>query len=759
MTNFKKVCLSCKEEFEPAHESCPKDGGQLVPVAVDPLVGTVFADKYQILKVLGSGGMSVIYQARHKYMERLCAVKLLHPFLVADASMFQRFQYEAKAASNLNHPNVVGVHDFGITNDGRAYLVMDYLSGEDLASILEREVILPEAQAREIFRQACLGLDHAHSKGVIHRDLKPSNLFLEPQDDGSIIVKLVDFGIAKISTAPGETESGQNLTRTGEVFGSPLYMSPEQCSGQSLDARSDIYSFGCVMFETVAGKTPLIGQTALDTMHKHLRERPTKPSEIAPRIVISQELEQVIMHCLEKRPEDRFESVAELYNILFGEKIPKAGSSTGSSKGASSLSLQVQVKSQNSNNYNTGTAVSTDGGTIVTNSRGQASGHQSLALGTPAGKNAKGGPKNKILERLSKTAIVSGIKDPKRRGKTLTGLIFSASFLSAISYIYFFWDGPATDKGTFFNRNRYLIAMGIGDSLKSSGNYQGAEALYNHAIYIARLFSDRGSKKAAALRAKLELYTKANDNANKEATLKEINQILTDRLLEDYAMADRELDRIAVEAAKLDHGNGDEVIISKQLDADLSAVVGGLVDLGRRLAANGLYDKQILLLTKACTLYAKFSAVDDPQLAKLKLELALSHWNRDEVEFVGPLIKQSLKIMRAALENKKPGARTIDLAEVLLKLGQFDRDRSSFDDAKSELNEALSHLEVYEKKNGTTPSQISEIRRGRKLLAETLNAIADLERQKKDLVKAESYRARSDSIKQLPDQPEGLEAN
>ena len=199
MESFSKVCPTCKKEYSNEVVVCPDDNDQLAPLAKDALVGTVFADKYEILSVLGAGGMSVIYKARHKYMERICAVKLLHPFLLSDASMFQRFQYEAKAASNLSHPNVVAMHDFGITNDGKAYLVMDYLEGEDLSTVLERDVFLTEPQAREIFRQAMAGLDHAHSKGVIHRDLKPSNLFLIPQTDGSVLVKLVDFGIAKIT--------------------------------------------------------------------------------------------------------------------------------------------------------------------------------------------------------------------------------------------------------------------------------------------------------------------------------------------------------------------------------------------------------------------------------------------------------------------------------------------------------------------------------------------------------------------------------
>lgn len=181
MDNNRKICLVCKKHFEGAQaalENCPTDDSKLVQLMADPLVGTIFAEKYDILSVLGSGGMSIIYKAQHRYMERVVAIKLLHPFLVQDPLMLQRFQYEAKAASNLSHPNVVTTHDFGITGDGRAYLVMDYLEGEDLGKLLEREHVLPEAEALKIFQQTMCGLAHAHSKSVIHRDLKPSNIFL-----------------------------------------------------------------------------------------------------------------------------------------------------------------------------------------------------------------------------------------------------------------------------------------------------------------------------------------------------------------------------------------------------------------------------------------------------------------------------------------------------------------------------------------------------------------------------------------------------
>jgi serine/threonine protein kinase len=309
---LQKVCLTCKKEYEGDTASCPDDGGELVPKMKDPFIGTVIADKYELLSVLGVGGMSTIYKAKHKYMGRMAALKLLHPYLVADASMFQRFQYEAKAASTLDHSNVVGIYDFGITDDGKAYLVMDYLEGEDLSVLLEREGLLPEIQAREIFRQACAGLDHAHSKGVIHRDLKPSNLFLCPEDEGRFIVKLVDFGIAKISEAPGE--AAQNLTRTGEVFGSPLYMSPEQCLGKTMDNRTDIYSLGSCMYEALTGRPLFTGENAFTIMTKHIHELPEAMD--LPQFPAFIEIERIVFRALAKNPDERYATVTDLKSDL-----------------------------------------------------------------------------------------------------------------------------------------------------------------------------------------------------------------------------------------------------------------------------------------------------------------------------------------------------------------------------------------------------------------------------------------------------------
>ena len=276
----------------------------------DALIGKTFADRYEILSVLGKGGMSVVYKARHKLMGRIVAIKLLHPHLVSNEAAVKRFQQEAQAASSLNHPNVISVHDFGIINENQAYLVMDCLEGMTLSEVLENEEHISVERAARIFRQVCAGLEHAHEKGIIHRDLKPSNLCLIREDNGNELVKIVDFGIAKL--LPQDGQQRQQLTQTGEVFGSPLFMSPEQCQAKPLDTRADIYSLGCVMYEALCGMPPLMGDTSYDTMTMHIKTQPQTFKQVAPNLDIPQDIEAIVLRCLEKRPEDRYQSAAQV---------------------------------------------------------------------------------------------------------------------------------------------------------------------------------------------------------------------------------------------------------------------------------------------------------------------------------------------------------------------------------------------------------------------------------------------------------------
>ncbi len=682
MESFSKVCPTCKKEYSNEVIVCPDDSSQLAPLAKDALIGTVFADKYEILSVLGAGGMSVIYKARHKYMERICALKLLHPFLLSDSSMFQRFQYEAKAASNLYHPNVVAMHDFGITNDGKAYLVMDYLEGEDLSTVLERDVFLTEPQAREIFRQALAGLDHAHSKGVIHRDLKPSNLFLIPQTDGSVLVKLVDFGIAKI------TDSGsaaQNLTRTGEVFGSPLYMSPEQCAGKSLDARSDIYSLGCLMYEALSGRRPLVGESALETMHMHIKEMPLTLSQAAPKLEVSPQLENAVMKCLCKRPDDRFSSVAELYQEIYGEPLPKVpvAHSTGGT--------DSQIVIPSPTNYSASS--STKRADEITDKSG-------LYL-TPS-------DKKKLLPFVVALAI------------------FTLVASSATYWLLFVWPGPENDQGTVVNRWTYTFWIARGGELAKQNHFEDASAAYDKAEAVADKFGDNFGRKVNVLRAKLDLASNLNQPKKTEQILRSLGQVNRDQALGDCDLSRKEIARIdslyKTTVANKQAGSKTSVYeLALQMGTKIEAFIG----VSRRLGAVQAYDDQEDLLTKAYQLYSQLAGDDDPQLADLKTELAYSHWQQDEVSQVRPLLKEALSIRIKVNERSKSQTSNLDEGEAWLRLGQFDRDRSKFAEAEKELEKALNILHQYKKLDKSNNNSV----RAYKLLIEALNAMADYKAQ------------------------------
>lgn len=273
----------------------------------------IFDNVWHILERLGEGGMSVVYKARHLDLNRLVAIKVLLPHLTSNSKNLQRFRQEAVTASSLNHPNLIHVENFGQTPDGRTFIIMDFVEGESLSELLARESKLDPIRALFIFVQAANALQHAHERNVIHRDLKPSNIMLIKGEEGEF-VKIVDFGIAKLLL--DDDDQMQHLTQTGEVFGSPIYMSPEQCRGEKLDSRSDIYSFGVLMYETLAGHPPHKGTNVLDTMQKHLGEQP-KPlvDGNAPDSLLKR-LNVIVLKAMDKDPGSRYKTMLELEEDL-----------------------------------------------------------------------------------------------------------------------------------------------------------------------------------------------------------------------------------------------------------------------------------------------------------------------------------------------------------------------------------------------------------------------------------------------------------
>ncbi|MGD9684462.1 MAG: serine/threonine protein kinase [Candidatus Obscuribacterales bacterium] len=316
-----KTCPKCGHEDSSGLAVCPKDGTALKskkPKAADKFIGTTIAEKYHIESLLGRGGMSVVYKAKHLLMDRTVAVKMLRQDLVSVPQLLERFKQESKAVSALRHQNIITVFDFGLLPDATPYLIMDYLEGQTLAEILKTETRLSPERALPLFAQACDALAHSHSRGVVHRDIKPGNLLVRQEPDGTESLTIFDFGIAKMLGQDGSTIN--KLTSSGEVFGSPLYMSPEQCSGEKIDARSDIYSLACVFHELVLGVPPFRGDSPMDTLMRHLND-PVKPfSEAAPDVQLPPGFEEIITKALSKDPEDRYKSMSE-----FRDEILRVG--------------------------------------------------------------------------------------------------------------------------------------------------------------------------------------------------------------------------------------------------------------------------------------------------------------------------------------------------------------------------------------------------------------------------------------------------
>ncbi len=306
--DYKMVCLECGKEFDDGYEACPYDASVLARVLDKLAPGSIFGQKYKIDSPLGSGGMSTVYKAQHMFLDKVVAIKLLNHQLASDARAVQRFQVEAKAAYELNHPNLLGVYDFGMSTDGQAYIVMDYLEGESLSEIIQREKHISLVRALPIFLDVCKGLNYAHEQAILHRDIKPSNVMLVQGQYGKQVAKIVDFGLAKIYD-----ENAMKLTQTGEIFGSPLYMSPEQCRGLPLDNRSDLYSLGVLMYETLSGHAPIMGNGVYETFQKKLTELPP-PFE--PSLAVPEWLAQLIFCLLRVEPKERPASARVLVTAI-----------------------------------------------------------------------------------------------------------------------------------------------------------------------------------------------------------------------------------------------------------------------------------------------------------------------------------------------------------------------------------------------------------------------------------------------------------
>lgn len=302
-----KVCPTCGTEYPLSERFCPRDGTALRSASsTGDLLGSVVADRYHVIKKLGEGGMGAVYLAEHVKMGRKSALKVMHPGMNADPDAIARFNREASNASRLSHPNICGIYDFGETPDGLIYLAMEFIEGKALTDLIEAGGSLPPARAASIVHQVADALQVAHDAGIVHRDLKPDNIMVAKNRDGSDLVKVVDFGIAKASSS-----DAQKVTKTGLVVGTPEYMSPEQLAGDKLDGRSDIYSLGLVAFNCLTGKLPFPSESAQEAMIMRLTDRPRTLAEIRPDIAWPENLQAVMDTALARDAAERYQSAAQ----------------------------------------------------------------------------------------------------------------------------------------------------------------------------------------------------------------------------------------------------------------------------------------------------------------------------------------------------------------------------------------------------------------------------------------------------------------
>jgi eukaryotic-like serine/threonine-protein kinase len=275
----------------------------------DTLAGRVLDGRYRLEARIGGGGMGEVYRGRHLMMDQRVAIKVLHPDMAADPVATKRFVREAKATFRINHPSCIRVTDFGATDDGLLYLVMEYLDGRSIQDELRVDGPMDPRRVVHITRQVCEALDCAHGIGLIHRDLKPGNIMLVHRGQDLDTVKVLDFGLAKVLTGPDgaltAAFSMSPLTRQGMVFGTPEYMSPEQATEEPLTALTDIYSLGVVMYEMLTGEVPFDSESFMAVLTMHVREPPQPPSLRRPDLVIPGPLEAVVLQCLAKEPQDR----------------------------------------------------------------------------------------------------------------------------------------------------------------------------------------------------------------------------------------------------------------------------------------------------------------------------------------------------------------------------------------------------------------------------------------------------------------------
>lgn len=697
----RKVCLSCNKEYPPEMIICPDDDTLLTPLLVDTLIGTTLADKYQILEKLGSGGMGLVYKAKHLLMKRLVAIKLMLPQFAASATALKRFRQEAQAASHLNHPNILKVYDFGVTPQGLPYLVMDLLEGTNLSAELTKHNYLPLERALKIFIQTCAALYHAHQKGVIHRDLKPGNIMLVDYDGQSDVVQIVDFGMAKIlSEMDGENEE---LTKTGEVFGSPMYMSPEQCMGRELDGRSDIYSLGCVMYRTLTGRPAVAGASAMECFNKHATALPAPFAEVAPELMLPPSLEAIIFKAMAKEVHERQDSMAQLREELLAELGQAEISGSMAANSESPQQLSTSQSGSSSASISSSSSASTDALTSASNSTagggtGDGDSHTQITNASAVRLPAR---QSRVLENSMSQMQPS----PKaaRKGMiwaSIAGVVIIASAIALMP------KGTTSKDGSKDP-----------DQNPSQVDPVSASEDYSQLIKQGQSSFDHGDYTEALKKFKVALE-KARSSGD------------YDRVAE-VRMA---LGRTYVEIQDLDDGQKEfqEILKIRESEKKLTALdaTESMNELGKIYRAKGQFSQAQKLFNRALAIRQNYTGPDHAAVAETLADLGNLALEQKQFKKATELLAQAEKVA-----SSTQGLADLNQANIFSAIGQAYQMQGQFDKATVYYEKALA---IREKSlNPDNPA-----------IADTLTYLGTLAFVKRDFAKADSYLHRALDIQE-----------